>query len=50
MESLINLLERIRDQMIESKFTRAKSLWVDRIDLVIDWLKGTKKSRGRRGR
>jgi len=37
--SLIEELERIRDAITDLEFTNERSLQVDRLNLVIDWLK-----------
>lgn len=36
---LIEELERIRDEITDLEFTPDRSLQVDRLNLVIDWLK-----------
>jgi len=36
---LIEELERIRDEITDLEFTAERSLQVDRLNLVIDWLK-----------
>ena len=41
--SLIEELERTRDEITDLEFTAERSLQVDRLNLVIDWLKEREK-------